>query len=96
VGKGQEQKTMRPDELLAWLRAQPFRPFRITLNSGRSYDIRHPEMLKVGRGTAYIFSYAADLLGPVEKMEMVSLLLMEHVEALAVGANTSGNGAQSS
>lgn len=26
------------------LNARPFRPFRITLSSGQSYEIRHPEM----------------------------------------------------
>jgi hypothetical protein len=35
---------MRPDDLLAWVHAAPFQPFRICLNSGRTYEIRHPEM----------------------------------------------------
>ncbi len=40
---------MRPADLLAWLRQAPFVPFRLCLNSGRTYEIRHPEMLRVGR-----------------------------------------------
>jgi hypothetical protein len=32
---------MRPDDVLFWLRAVPFRPFRLTLNSGRTIDMRH-------------------------------------------------------
>jgi hypothetical protein len=49
---------MTANDLLFWLRAAPFRPFRIVLNSGRTYDIRHPEMLKVGRSNMNEFSYA--------------------------------------
>jgi hypothetical protein len=33
---------------------QPFRPFRITLTDGRTYDVRHPELAMVGRSTVAI------------------------------------------
>jgi len=87
-----KDNAMRPDDLLTWLRAAPFRPFRVTLNSGRSYDIRHPEMMKIGRTTAAVFHYAAEPSGPYEGVEMVSLLLMERVEPLEAPATT-GDGA---
>jgi hypothetical protein len=73
---------MRPDDLLTWVRATPFRPFRITLNTGRSYDIRHPEMVRVGRSYINIYSFAGEPADPHEKMEMVSLLLVERIEPL--------------
>lgn len=44
-----ERTLMRPEDVLTWLRAAPFRPFRVTLESGRSFDIRHPEMMKGGQ-----------------------------------------------
>jgi hypothetical protein len=75
---------MRPDDLLTWVRSTPFRPFRITLNSGRSYDIRHPEMVRVGRTFINSFSFAGAPVDPHEKMEMVSLLLVERIEPLEV------------
>ena len=34
---------MRPEDILFWLKAVPFKPFRTCLNSGRTYEIRHPE-----------------------------------------------------
>jgi len=74
-----QEATMRPDDLLTWLRAQPFRPFRIHLNSGQSYTIRHPEMIRVTRSTAYVF-FPDDADQPFDRAEMVSLLLMERVE----------------
>ena len=48
---------MRPEDLLEWVRAKPFRPFRIVLNSGRPYEIRHPEMLRVGRTSMHVYSF---------------------------------------
>lgn len=71
---------MRPDDLLTWLRAAPFRPFRMYLNSGRTYEIRHPEMLRVGRSSVNVFSFTGEPADPYERMEMVSLLLIERIE----------------
>jgi hypothetical protein len=73
---------MRPDDLLEWIHAVPFQPFRIYLNSGRTYEIRHPEMLRVGRSTVNIFSFYGGPAGPYESMEMASLLLIERIEPL--------------
>ena len=73
---------MRPDDLLTWLRAAPFVPFRIRLNSGRTYEIRHPEMLRVGRSSVNIYSFPDEPTEPYERMEMVALLLIEAVEPL--------------
>jgi hypothetical protein len=60
----------------------PFRPFRIHLNSGESYDIRHPEMLRVGRSAVNVYSFAGEPSDPYERMEMVSILLIERIEPL--------------
>ncbi len=40
---------MRPDEIRAHLRKQPFRAIRIYISDGSSYDVRHPEMMFVTR-----------------------------------------------
>jgi hypothetical protein len=73
---------MRPDDLLTWARATPFVPFRIRLNSGRTFDIRHPEMARVGRSSVNIYSFSGEPMDPYERMEMVSLALIESIEAL--------------
>ena len=73
---------MRPDDLLAWTRATPFVPFRIRLNSGRTFEIGHPEMLRVGRSAVNIYTFAGEPSDPYERMEMVSLLLVESVEPI--------------
>ncbi len=42
---------MRPEDMHRFLRRRPFRPFRITLTDGRSYEIHHPELMMVGRSS---------------------------------------------
>lgn len=45
---------MTPDELLKALRERPFRPFRVALTDGRAIEVRHPELVLLGRRTAII------------------------------------------
>ena len=40
---------MRPDDIRAHLRKQPFEPFRVYLSDGSSYEVRHPELMLVTR-----------------------------------------------
>ena len=40
---------MRADEIRAHLRKEPFRPIRIYISDGASYDVRHPELVLVTR-----------------------------------------------
>jgi hypothetical protein len=45
---------LRPDEILARLRQQPFRPFRIIASEGLRYDIIHPDLVMVGERSVVI------------------------------------------
>lgn len=38
-------------KLAEYVSAEPFRPFRIQMASGQSFEIRHPEMILLGRTT---------------------------------------------
>ena len=40
---------MRAEEIQNHLRRQPFQPFRVYLSDGVFYDVRHPELMNVGR-----------------------------------------------
>ena len=71
----------------AYLTAEPFRPFRIKMTSGQTYDIRHPEMVQVGRSTMTIFSYWAENGEEAKQREHeVSLLLIESIETVETKA----------
>lgn len=45
---------MAPEELRGIVRQQPFEPFRIVMVDGAGFDIRHPDLLWIGRQSAMI------------------------------------------
>ena len=45
---------MRPDQIRVHIRKQPFRPFRVHISDGLSYDVRHPEFISVSRAEVVI------------------------------------------
>ena len=45
---------MTHEELQSRARQNPFEPFRVILTTGASYDIRHPDLIMVGRRSAII------------------------------------------
>jgi hypothetical protein len=73
---------MSPQEILNYVQAQPFRPFRIRMNSGRTCEIRHPEMVRVGRRDVLIFTFVSDTLNVYDRWENVALLLIESLSPL--------------
>ncbi len=73
------QAMMTTRELFRYLRAEPFRPFRIHMASGRTFDIRHPEMVRVGRSDLVIFSLVTDEPDVHDDWDTVSLLLVESI-----------------
>lgn len=73
---------MSPQEFLKYVKAEPFRPFRIRMNSGRTFDIRHPEMIRVTKRALVIFSSVNDSLDVYDDWESVSPLLVESVSFL--------------
>lgn len=73
---------MRLEDLVSFTQATPFAPFRIQMNSGKIFDIRHPEMIKIGRTTSLIFTYTGDRDPVHERFDMVSHVLMESVATI--------------
>lgn len=64
------------------LKAQPFRPFRITLSSGRSFDIKHPEMAWLTRTALFVGHGNPASEDPPEYDAMCSLLHITNVELI--------------
>ncbi|MCC7293087.1 MAG: hypothetical protein IT449_13585 [Phycisphaerales bacterium] len=40
---------MSPQDVLYWIRRQPFIPFRMYLSTGDEFDVRRPEFIWVGK-----------------------------------------------
>lgn len=45
---------MRSEDIYRHVRKRPFQPFRIYMSDGTIYDVRHPEMIMVGRSAVVI------------------------------------------
>jgi hypothetical protein len=74
--------------LLTYVKAEPFRPFRLHMASDKTFDVRHPEMVKIGKNFFMAFSFSSREPELIEQWETVSLMLIEsvsHIDA-AVGA----------
>jgi hypothetical protein len=66
---------MRPEDIRDLLKAQPFRPVRFTLTDGTSYDVRHPELVNVGRSTVFLGIPNAEEKEPIfDNFRIISLL----------------------
>jgi hypothetical protein len=83
---------MPPEEIAQRLQTRPFQPFRIYVSDGRTYEIRHPEMVMVTTTTLII-----GLPNPVHPSLVyqgsapVSLLHVTGLEPIAFPAPTSSN-----
>lgn len=74
---------MTARRIVNYMTAEPFRPFRINMASGKCYDIRHPEMVAVGRTTIHVFTWMNDEEDEAKEREQeLSIILIESVEPL--------------
>jgi hypothetical protein len=68
---------MTIEQLRNTLHAQPFRPFRVHLADGRSFDVEHPEFLASTRGGRTIIIFTGG-----EGFEIIDLLLVTSLEVV--------------
>lgn len=77
---------MTSQEVLNYLQSQPFRPFRIRMSSGRAFDVRHPEMVRVGRRDLLLFHFVSDSPDVYDRWENLSLMFIESLAPLEASA----------
>jgi len=70
-----------PKKVFELATAEPFRPFRFHMASGKSFDVRHPENIKVGKSSVTVY-LPVDGDENVEQWREVSLMLFEYVEPI--------------
>ncbi len=65
-------------QVLEYVSAEPFRPFRIKMASGPMFELRNPEMILVGRTSVRVYTTTGD--DQHERWHDLSLMLMETLE----------------
>ena len=81
---------LTPRTMLDFIAAEPFRPFRIHMASGRTFEIGHPEMIKLGRSSVTVYSRPEADLSQSERWQEVSLMSLESVEPLELKSAAGG------
>lgn len=78
---------MSQQDLLDMLQIRSFQPFRIHLTDGTVYEIRHPEMMVVGRTKALVFFPPDDMdLPAIDRCEAVALIHITRLEPVESSA----------
>ncbi len=73
------------------LKAQPFRPFRVIMSSGESYEVRHPEMAWLTR-TDLLVGLDETRDGVPGRFRICSLLHVTTIEPVDAAAARSAEG----
>ena len=82
----------RPDDILARLRQQPFRPLRLIVSEGLRYDIVHPDLVLVGQRDLMIGSPSANNPHVYDRMTRVAIVHLVGMEDLPVATPPGANG----
>jgi hypothetical protein len=73
------------------LTQQPFKPFRLVMSSGQTYEIRHPEMALLTR-TSILVGIDDSQEGVPADFKICSLLHVTAVEPLGSGSSRASDG----
>ena len=69
-------------QIRVYIQAQPFRPFRLQMASGKTFDVRHPEMVRPRKNYPMVFYFVPDDAYVIDHWETISLMLIESVSHL--------------
>jgi hypothetical protein len=79
------RKMMNMREVTNFVAAEPFQPFRLCMVSGETYEVRHRELVQVGRTTLTFYSALEGQNDAHEQWHWLPLLLVECIEPIAAG-----------
>ena len=83
---------MSKDDLQSAARRQPFEPFRVVLTTGATYDIRHPDLIMVGRRSVIIGIPSPNAPTVYDRTIKVDLFHVVGVEELAPSSQSPPGG----
>ncbi len=70
-------------DVLSFLKAQPFIPFRIHMSDGRKFDIRHPDQALLARTRLVVGVGTDPRTGVPDHIEHLSFIHMTGIEEMA-------------
>ena len=82
---------MRYQELHDTLRNSPFRPFRIKLTTGETFDVTHPDFAALTRSSILVFTSSQQDEIP-DRFSQYDLLHVVGIEPVEEAKRSGGNG----
>lgn len=73
---------MSYEEIFEYVDAEPFHPFRIQMASGRTFEIRHPENIRVGEDSVHVFLYSERNRRIYERAITLGYFMMKSIESI--------------
>ncbi|HLN29541.1 MAG TPA: hypothetical protein VK395_17465 [Gemmataceae bacterium] len=83
---------MSHEDLLGFIRKRPFEPFRLFIADGCVYEVRHPELLMIGKRSVAVGLTADPDQTVYDRLATVDLLHVTRVEPLE-SSSAKGDGA---
>jgi hypothetical protein len=68
---------MNADAIREWLNRQPFEPFEIRLSNGETYQVRHPEVLAIGKNKMAIVDPETDRFVHIALIHVNSIQVLQ-------------------
>ena len=82
----------RMQDIIATLKEQPFRPFRMHVSDGAHYDINHPEFVMVTTNKVLVFVPFPNQAFPAfQKFDSIAMLHITRLEPLETKVAASNN-----
>lgn len=84
---------MDREDVAEMVKAKPFDPFRMVLTNGESFDIRHSELIMLGRRSVVVGLAAEaqqDYFDRTTKISLLQVVRLEQIESKPTGGNGSG------
>jgi hypothetical protein len=72
---------MTREDVLQWLRREPFEPFQIHTSGGRVFEVLHPEYAALGETTMVVYFTGSN------RWAEISLFQIDSIEKLAAGVS---------
>jgi len=67
---------MTRDDMLQWLRREPFAPFQVHTSGGQLFEVPHPELVAIGQTSMVIYFAGSN------RWAEISLLQIDTIEKL--------------
>jgi hypothetical protein len=68
---------MNSDTIREWINRRPFEPFEVRLSNGESYQVRHPEVVAIGKNRIAIADPETDRIVHVALIHVNSVAAVQ-------------------